>query len=321
MDLALATPGAALLGLAVLLPLAVTAAATVRVRRVRRVLGLPAPKRRGYLVPAAASAGAAALLALAAAQPVLTRHERQLVRTDAEAYVVLDVTRSMLAQANPSARARLERAKEAALTIRAALPGVPVGIASMTDRVLPHVFPTPDEDVFRATIERSIGIEHPPPQSGFGTNVTSIGSLDALSQLGFFSPAAAKRLAVVVTDGESQPSDPTRLAALLQGPPRIETVFVHVWGANERVFRRGAPEPQYEPDPSSRSALQRLAAATGGSVFAEERAGQAAARARDVLGSGRVVSRAEARAYVGLAPYLALGALLPLGVALLRRER
>ena len=40
-----------------------------------------------------------------------------------------------------------------------------VGIASLTDRVLPHLFPSTDVDVFEATIERSMAIERPPPRS------------------------------------------------------------------------------------------------------------------------------------------------------------
>ena len=43
---------------------------------------------------------------------------------------------------------RLERAVTAARRLRAAIPDVPVGLASFTNRVVPHIFPTLDRAVF-----------------------------------------------------------------------------------------------------------------------------------------------------------------------------
>ena len=106
---------------------------------------------------------ASALIGLAAAQPVLAQTKTLRVRTDAEVWFVLDVSRSMLAQADTGSPTRLARAKAAASTFRASLSGTPVGIASMTTRVLPHLFPGSNEDVFQTTLDRSLGIERPPP--------------------------------------------------------------------------------------------------------------------------------------------------------------
>ena len=77
--------------------------------------------------------------------------KRPHVRTDAEAFVVLDVSRSMLAQSSLTRPQRIERAKAAAIELRRGLPDVRVGVASLTDRVLPHLFPSADEKVFEAT--------------------------------------------------------------------------------------------------------------------------------------------------------------------------
>ena len=106
------------------------------------------------LLPAAAIVATAALIAVAAAQPVIqhstTRHER----TDAEAYVVFDISRSMAASPAPRAPDRLARARAFALALRPRLASIPVGVASFTDRVLPHLFPTTDEGAFAAVVRQ-----------------------------------------------------------------------------------------------------------------------------------------------------------------------
>jgi hypothetical protein len=88
-----------------------------------------------------------------------------------------------------------------------------------------------------------------------------------------------------------------------------------------RVYTRGAPEPQYLPDPSSRALRDSLARASRGSVFDERSAGPAAQRARQLLGKGRTVVHGRRTGREELAPYLALAALLPVGLLLWRRER
>lgn len=321
MTVAFLTPLGALLALAVLIPLATLLAVRRRAGRVRRNIGLREPPRRRLLVPLAALLAAAGLLGLAAAQPIVERTTTRHVRTDAEAFVVLDVSRSMLARRGKGDRIRLERAKAAASELRASLPGVPVGIASITDRVLPHLFPSVREDLFQATLERSIGIERPPPAGSFLTNATKLDALEAVRSRRFFSPTARGRLLVVLTDGESQPVGVARLGALFRRPPAIQTVFLHFWDADERVFTRGLPEPQYRPDPSARSILDGLAKATGGSVYSEGQVGAAARKARQFLGEGPTVAQGERRGRIVLAPYLAFAAFVPLALLLQARDR
>ncbi len=162
---------------------------------------------------------------------------------------MLDVSRSMLAQPNLDSPQRIERAKAAASTLRASLSDVPVGLASLTDRVLPHLFPGTDQEVFAATLERSLGIEQPPPRASFATGATSLNALATLRGLRYFTPNSTKRLAIVLTDGESQPVSNARLGGLFRRSPAIEVVFVQFWDEDERVFSRGVPEPQYIAGP------------------------------------------------------------------------
>jgi hypothetical protein len=321
MSLTILTPLGALLALCVVVPLAALLLTRRKAARVRNVLGVEQPARRAVAVPLAALALGAALLGLAAAQPVFEWTRDRTVRTDAEAFVVVDVSRSMLAQRSIDAPQRLERAKAVASSVRSSLPDIPVGVATLTDRVLPHVFPTTDQEVFEATLQRSIGIEKPPPRSSFATGATSLNALATLRGLRFFTPKSTARLAVVLTDGESQPVANARLGGLFRRDPPIGVVFVHFWGEDERVYSRGVPEPQYLPDPSSRSVLDRLAASSQGAVYSEEELGEATAKARELLGGGPSVVIGEQAGQLALAPYLAVAALLPFGLLLWRRDR
>lgn len=321
MRLTFATPLAALVGLCALAPALVVVERRRLAERARGALGVPAAARRAVLVSFAALALAGTLVGLAAAQPVLQRAVTHEVRADAEVFVVLDVSRSMLAQDAPSSPKRIERAKAEVGALRAALPEIRVGIASLTDRLLPHLFPSPAEDVFAATLERSVGVDRPPPRSSISTTATRLDALRAARNLRFFSPAATKRVLVVFTDGESLPVARAWLASALLREPVIETVFVHVWGADERVYDRGAPEPQYEPDPRARALLDGVAASTRGVVLGEGDPDRIAARVRSLLREGPRETIAEAPRRYRLAPYLALAALAPCGFLLWRRER
>lgn len=321
MTLEFLTPLGALLAVAVLLPLAAYARMSARAARMRKALHvMEPPPRRRRLPPLLAALAIAGLLGLAAAQPVLGRTTAHRLRTDAEAYVVIDVSRSMLASRGPGASSRLQRAKVAAARLRASLPDVRVGIASMTDRVLPHLLPSADEDVFRTTLERAIQIESPPPRASLLTTATSLDSLAAIATQRFYSPSAKHRLLVVLTDGESQPVSPAAVKRNFRGA-RIETVFLQVWDGRERVYTRGAPEPQYRPNPSAREILERLAADIGGSVYGEGDLRAATRKARHLLGNGPTRVEGERRTRVALARYLSLAAFLPLALLLWRRER
>jgi hypothetical protein len=321
------TPAGALLALVVLVPVAAYLAMSRRADRMRLDLRLPGLAARRRIVPLGALLCVAGLLGLSAAQPVLQHSTTRKVRADAEVLIAIDVTRSMLARTSLDAATRLERAKAAAAQIRATLDGVPVGLASLTNRVLPHLFPSADEDVFRTTLERAIGIERPPPgsnflsaQQGAPNTATDLDSLSLVARQNFYSPSARRRLLVVLTDGESTPvSYPLVAERLREGG--IETVFVQFWGKDEGVFTAGKPEPQYVPDPAARSLLQALAAATGGSVFDESDIGGASRALREAIGSGPTIAEGQHPDRTALAPYLAIVAFLPLSFLLWWRDR
>jgi hypothetical protein len=226
----------------------------------------------------------------------------------------------MLARRSSGDATRLVRAKALASGLRDELAGVPVGLASLTDRILPHLFPTADEDVFRATLARAIGIEHPPPRSTFARNATSFDSLADVATRRFFPPSATRRVLVVLTDGESTPTTAGRVGRLL-GRASVKTVFVQLWDPAERVYTNGRAEPQYRPDPAGRTLLEALAVATGGNVYSEREGAAAARKSRQLIGSGPTRAQGVREARSGLAAYLALAALLPVGLLLARTDR
>jgi von Willebrand factor type A domain len=320
-DLVLLSPRGALVAVAVVVPLLALVVVRRRAKRARRTLGLVEPRAAVLVVPVVAMLAAAAFVGLAAAQPVVERTTEVRMRTDAEAYVVLDVSRSMLAKRGARGATRFERAKATAAAVRSALPEIRFGVASLTDRTLPHLFPSIDQDVFDATIDRSLGIERPPPRSSFASLATSLEALGTIRTHRYFARTTQKRLLLVFTDGESQPVAGARLGALFRRPPEIDVVFVHFWNEDERVFTAGAPEPQYRPDRSARVVLDGLAQILSGHVYAESEAGAAAQKARELLGSGPTVVRGEQTGEIALAPYLAGVAFAPLLLLLWRTDR
>lgn len=320
MRLLFLTPWGALIGLLGLVPLTALLLVRRRARRVRRSLALPEPPARRLLAPLAGLVVFAALLALAAAQPVIERTRTVRVRTDAEAFVVLDVSRSMLARRARGGPMRIDRAKAVAADLRSALVEVPFGIASITDRVLPHLFPSADERVFQATLAASVGIERPPPRSSLAASATELESLGTIRTQRYFAPSARRRLLVVLTDGETQPVARARLRSIFRRPPVIDVVFVRFWNADERVYSRGSAEP-YEPDPSSAAVLAGIAEALSGSVFSEREAEAAGRKARELIGNGPTLVRGERGRRIALAPYLLAAALAPLILLLVKRDR
>jgi hypothetical protein len=315
------TPLAGLVAVLCLVPLIAFARARAIARRRRTSVGLAEPRRRAYLLPLAAVLTAAVSLGLAAMQPVVSFDETRRVRTDAEVFIVLDTTRSMLASTAAGSPQRIARAKAVATAVQATVPSVPVGLASVTDRTLPHLFPTADGEVFQATLAKSIGIERPPPVHTLLTRVTSLEALAAVATQGFFTPTARRRVMVVLTDGESLPGSRARLAQLFREPPGIATMFVHLWERDERVFRGRTPEPAYKADPGARGWLDRLAFEVGGQVYGEDELAAIVQRVPKLVGEGPSVVRGERRRDVPTAPYLTAFAFLPLALVLWRRDR
>jgi hypothetical protein len=322
------TPLGALVASAAVLPLAALAVATRRGERATRLLGLE-PVRRGVLgvpgrlwLPAVLATCVCAFLGLAAAQPAWRTTHRQVVRTHSQVFFVVDVSRSMAAAGSFRARTRLERARSDVAALRAAVPDVPSGLAGLTDRVLPYLFPTPHVPAFADTLRSSVVLESPPPQQ-VSTNATSFDALASLAGQRFFDPSADRRTCVVVSDGETRSYSISTVARALAGPRGCRLLVVHVGGADERVFGvNGAPEAGYAPDPAATAKAQQLAEAAGGQAFGEGELGAASAALRSAAEVGPVRREAAGVANRSLSPYAAGIALaLTLALAAFRARR
>ena len=319
MDVTFLTPLAGLVALLVAVPLATMMLTERRIAEVRRALRLPEPRASRPLA-AIALVVLAALLGLGAAQPAVDTTEDRLARTDAEILVVFDTSRSMLAASSADGETRFERAQAAAVRLRNHLPEIPVGLASLTDRVLPHLLPTVNRTAFATTVESTMGVDRPPPLQRSNRVASTFDALRLIPTRNFFAPQASKRLVVYLTDGESRTYNPRRMRAAFR-VQNTGLLVVHFWDRGERVFRSdGAPEPQYEADTGSVEAVRTLAQATRGRAFDEEAVDEIAAAARAFIGEGKARPLGEDTSRTSLAPYLFLGAFVPLGFLLWRRN-
>jgi hypothetical protein len=313
------SPLAGSLAAAAILPVAELVFAATRVRRVLAAVRLPPPRGGVDAVALVALAAVVLLLGLAAAQPALARNVRQRERQDVEALFVVDVSGSMAASATAGSPTRLDRAIADAEQLRASIPQVPSGVATLTDRVLPDLLPVGDDAAFDATLRRAVGIDQPPP----AVNATSFAALTDVATGNYFTPSARRRIVVLLTDGESAPYDATAVTRAYARVPGIGLISVHVWKANEAIhLAEGRIDPGYRPDPGSALTLNELATATHGSTYDEDRLGAAASALRRLAGRGPTQpTTIVQREAVPLGPYVALTALLPLALATRRRSR
>ena len=319
MGLSFLTPAAAVFAALAMVPLGVFIARQRRLERIRAALRLESPARRSWLLLAVCLAAVPVLVGAAAAQPVITSARTVPERSDAELFVVLDTSRSMLASSSPGAETRFQRARDEALDLQAALPEVPIGIASLTDRLLPHLFPTVDQRVFQETMRDAVGIERPPPSTSFGTKVTTLDALGAVPTLGYYRPQVRRRALVVFTDGESQPVTSV-LSSDFSRRPRVDVTFVRTGNASERIYATGVAEAGYRPDPTAGAILATAATSVRGRVLQERDPDGVASAVRKALGSGPTVGRRIEGHRHALMPYVAMLAVVPLGFVLLRRN-
>jgi hypothetical protein len=259
-----------------------------------------------------------ALVAVAAAEPVVVHRQYVSERADAQAFFVFDTSLSMQAAGGPGKPTRLDRAKRLALRLQGMLPDLPIGIASMTDRLLPNLLPTTDPSLFARTLDQSVSIDSPPPSQVYRGRATTFQALAPLVDSNFFSAGVQRRVAVVFTDGEAQPISPV-LPVMLHR--QVTPIFVHVWAAGERIYRAGgSPDPHYVADPSSAVALEDLARTTNGSAFTETQAGQIAQATREAVGYASTRRRVSAYAREALAPWFLIAGGFPLAFLLWRRN-
>ncbi|HEY1478557.1 MAG TPA: VWA domain-containing protein [Gaiellales bacterium] len=308
------TPDAAYLALLALLPLGALAIAERRLRRARSLLRLREPGRAKLVRRALVLACIPLLIALALMQPALRHRGSVSVRADAAVFVVFDTSSSMSAAAGPRAPTRLAQAKSLAIAVDANLAGVPMGIATFTDRVLPNLFPTVDTAAFESTA-RSLTIASPPPREE-SRLATDFGVLAAVRRANFFSSSEKHRALLLLTDGESGPFDGVALARALARTPSVHVLVMRLGGAGDRFHTSdGRAGGAYRADPAAaRRAVSHLLVATGGSQFSS--VADVSAGLRSVLGPGTSTSVVGEPTTRSLAPWIAIGSIVPLLVLL-----
>ncbi len=321
MGLTFLTPLDAVFALAAAIPLAALWLANRRMEQVRRFFSLTSPRRRELAAVVASLALLPVLMGVAAAQPIVVRRHLLQERLDVQAFFVFDTTRSMTARTGPRGPTRLERAKHEAEEVIPKLGNIPVGVASMTDRVLPDLMPTPNLALIRRTIQQSVGINRPPPSQIYSGRVPTFPALYPIPISNFYGPGVRNRILVVFTDGEATSFDPgidyNRASTL---GTAVHVLFVHVWAQTERIYVHGHVDPRYMPDPTSAGALSRFAAASRGHVFGEDDLHALEQTIREQAGSSPVTTKVSGYARVALAPWFLLAGVVPLGFLLYRRN-
>jgi hypothetical protein len=310
------TPLGGLVALAALIPLAAFVAGRGRVAAVRSALGLMPPPRTSMARQAVAVA-AIAVLGLAAAQPALSAVVTGRTRTNVEVLFVLDTSLSMAASASADSPTRLERAVAAAARLRTAIPTVPCGIATLTDRVLPDLLPVTDVAVFDRVLTQAVAIESPPPIETDIVRDTTYTALEDIGNGNYFEPGVARRVVVLLTDGESLPFNPSQITSQL--PPALGYRFLAIrfWAADEGVYdANGQRQPGYHPYPAGKALLAQLAASLGGRSYEEADLGEAADYLHQIVGTGRTTTTRRAASVRTLAPFVAGLAVLLLTLAL-----
>ena len=320
MSLTFVTPLGALIALVGLIPLAVLVVEDRRLDALCEKLGLRPPTWRPSIHVGAALIVLVAVLALALAQPVIGSHTTLKGRADAEAFFVFDVSRSMGAR-TVNSPTRFDQARRDAKELRARLGNLPVGVASLTDRVLPHLFPSVSVNAFNATLDESLAVDRPTMSLAYGDSLgTKIGALADLVNGNYFEATAKKRVVIVFTDGETLRERLSTLPARFKDG-NLHVFFFHYWSPDQRVYNAaGQIDPAYLPDPSSTPILDGLAQSISSKVFEPGQVGQAAAAVRAVIGKGPTTARGRELNSFLLAPYVLLFAIVPLGFLLFRRN-
>ena len=318
MHLTFLTPLGALFALTALLPLGALALNERRARRVRRALLVESPPLRTRATTAILLALVPVLLGLALAQPVLQSTRTVRSRTDAQIFYTFDTSVSMAASSGPGAPTRLDRAVAEAAQLRLRLADIPSGLATMTDRVLPTIFPTTSQQEFAAGLSETIDIDAPPPK-GLTDRATTFAALDTFAGTNFFSPGIPHRLVILFTDGETAPYFTSDIKQALQAP-KTSFVVVHDWRPGERIYHGSKIDPDYRPDARSGKAVTALASTLGGRAFDQGDIDGATRAARHLLGKGTVARIGVGLHVVALAQWLVLLSLVPLLVLLWRRN-
>jgi hypothetical protein len=234
-------------------------------------------------------------------------------------YIVFDTSLSMSARTGPHGPTRLARAKREAEALIPQLGNIPVGIATLTDRVLPSLLPTTGVPLVLRTVNQSVRIDEPPPSLRYHGRASTLESLAELEGDRIFPPGVEHPMLVVFTDGEEKAPPPfTGLSYAQQFA--IPPFFVHVWAPTERHYVDGRIDPNYLPDPTSGSVLAHVAALSHGRVFREGDVGGVLAAIRAKAGSKPSTTTLLGFRRVALGQWFLLGGVVPLAFLFWRRN-
>jgi hypothetical protein len=225
----------------------------------------------------------------------------------------------MAAAPSPESPRRFDRAIETAERLHQRLANIPSGVATMTDRVVPSLFPTGNDEVFTAALEDALAIGQPPPR-GYEDIGTDFASLDTFGSGTFYSPTAKRRVAIVLTDGESRPFDSALLQEALGAGPPVDFVVMRFWSRRDRVWRGGSPAKDFRPIEASAARTAQLVRATDGKEASPGDIDSVVRTVRSAVGSGPEVEQGQLLRVIGLGKWFALASLVPLGYLIWRRN-
>ena len=214
-----------------------------------------------------------ALVAVAAAQPVVIHAKAFTERLDAQVFLVFDTSLSMKARSAPDAPTRLTRAKQEATALIPHLGDLPVGVATMTDRVLPNLMPTTTTALALRTVNESVRIDEPPPSLRYHGRASTLEALVPVIGDRLFPPGVKHPILVIFTDGEMKAPPPFSGYSFAQ-QVTIPPLFVHVWSPTDHIYSQGRVDPAYQPDPTSTQTLTHFASLTHGHVLREGDVGE-----------------------------------------------
>lgn len=313
------TPLAGLFALTAAIPLAALAVMRRRTLRLGRLFSLAAPGRRELVTAGVALGLLPALVAVAAAQPVVIHAKAFTERLDAQVFIVFDTSLSMKARAAPDAPTRLTRAKDEAKALIPKLGDLPVGVATMTDRVLPDLMPTTTTALALRTVNQSVRINEPPPGIRYHGRASTLQALVPIVGDRLFPPGVKHPILVILTDGEMRAPPPLTGYAFAQ-QVTIPPLFVHVWAPTDHIYSNGQVNQAYQPDPASAETLTHFASLTHGHVFREGDVGGLLDAIRAEAGSKPATTKLLGFSRVPLGPWFLLAGVVPLGFLFWRRN-
>lgn len=300
------TPAGALVGLAFFLPLGALVWRERRGFQARRHLGLQRPNLATLVARPLALAVLGAVVAAAAAQPAIRTSASVPMRADAEIYLTFDVTRSMLARRSLDGPVRLERARVIAREIHGGLLDVPTGVATLTNRMMPLLFPTGDERGVSAVLANSVRIMQPQPARLTAPRATQLGVLTLAADRSYYNPEARRRALVVFSDLDTDYFSLEATLKLLRDH-QIEPFVVRVAAAGEQIFDAQGRALAYRP--ASTVSVAQLRAA-GWHAFEESQSQRTISEIKGYLGVGAMQENGLIESEKSIAMYVALVALL-----------